>query len=173
MHASNSAAVFSTLSEHFTMVRVGLALFGINPGNLPLGTPPVDPVLALRTQVVFLKDVPEGSPVGYNRTFLTRRPSRVAVIPMGYSDGLPYALSNRADVLVRGERAPVVGSISMDYTTLDVTDIPGVSVGDDVTVIGASGRRRITVEALARTIGTIPYEITSRLGRRVGLRPIG
>ncbi len=172
VHASNSAAVFSTLSEHFTMVRVGLALFGINPGNLPIGTPPVDPVLALRTQVVFLKDLPDGSPVGYNRTFLTRRASRVAVVPIGYSDGLPFALSNRADVLVRGEKAPIVGSISMDYTTIDVTDIPGVSVGDQVTVIGTCGKRRLSVEALARTIGTIPYEITARLGQRVGLQTV-
>ncbi len=168
VHASNSAAVFSTLSEHFTTVRIGLGLFGLNPGNLPLGTPPIDPVLSLRTQVVFLKDLPTGSPVGYNRTFITRRASRIAVLPLGYSDGLPYALSNRAFMLVRGERAPIVGSISMDYTTIDVTDIPDVAVGDEVTVVGASGKRRITVEDLARTIGTIPYEITSRLGRRHG-----
>lgn len=167
VHASNSAALFSTLSEHFNMVRIGLALFGIDPGNLPRGQRPVDPVLSLRSQVVFLKDIPEGTPVGYNRTFVTRRPTRVAVIPMGYSDGLPYALSNRAHMLVRGAMAPVVGAISMDYTTIDVTDIPDVATGDEVTIIGRSGPLRITVEQLARTIGTIPYEIPARLGRRV------
>jgi len=172
-HASNSAAVFSTLSEHFTTARVGLALFGLNPGNFPMGTPPVDPVLSLRTQVAFIKDVPAGAPVGYNRTFVTRRPTRMAVVPMGYSDGLPYALSNRAFVLIRGERAPLIGAISMDYATIDVTSIPDVAVGDDVTVIGADGKRRITAEDLARTIGTIPYEITTRLGRRVARIPVG
>ena len=159
--------MFSTLGEHFSMVRIGLALFGLNPGNLPLGERPVQPVLSLRSQVVFLKDLPEDEPVGYNRTHVTRRPTRVAVFPMGYSDGLPYALSNRSHVLVHGERAPIIGAISMDYTTIDVTDIPDVSVGDEVTIIGRSGKREITVEDLARTIGTIPYEITSRLGARV------
>ncbi len=172
LHASNSAAVFSTLSEHFSMARVGLALFGLNPGNLPLGTPPIDPVLALRSQVAFLKDVPEGTPVGYNRMCLTRRATRLAVLPLGYNDGLPYALSNRAFVLIRGERAPVLGAISMDYTTVDVTDIAGVGVGDRATVIGADGKQRITVEDLARTIGTIPYEITTRLGIRVARIPV-
>jgi alanine racemase len=172
LHASNSAAVLSTLSEHFSMARVGLALFGLNPGNLPLGTPPIDPVLSLRSQVGFLKDVPTGTPVGYNRTFVTRQPSRLAVLPLGYNDGLPYALSNRAYVLIRGERAPVLGAISMDYTTVDVTDIPDVAVGDNVTVIGTDGKRRISVEDLARTIGTIPYEITTRLGIRVARIPV-
>lgn len=172
VHASNSAAVLSTLSEHFSMARVGLALFGLNPGNLPLGTPPIDPVLSLRSQVAFLKDVPAGTPVGYNKTFVTRRATRLGVLPLGYNDGLPYALSNRAFVLIHGERAPVLGAISMDYTTVDVTDIPDVAVGDNVTIIGADGRRRVTVEDLARTIGTIPYEITTRLGIRVARIPV-
>jgi alanine racemase len=172
VHASNSAAVFSTLREHFSMVRTGLALFGLNPGNLPVGESPVKPVLALRTQVVFLKDLPPSSPVGYNRTHVTKRPTRIAIVPFGYSDGYPYALSNRAHVLVRGERANVVGAVSMDYTTIDVSDIPDVTVGEEVTVIGTSGRRRIAVEDLARAIGTIPYEITARLGRRVARVPV-
>ena len=167
VHASNSAAIFSTLSEHFTMVRVGLGLFGLNPGNLPVGTSPIQPVMSLRTQVVFLKDLPAASPVGYNRTHVTKRATRIAIVPFGYSDGYPYALSNRAYVLIRGERAPVVGAVSMDYTTIDVTEIPDVTVGEEVTVIGSCGKRRIGAEDLARTIGTIPYEITARLGRRV------
>ena len=172
IHASNSAAVLSTLSEHFSMARVGLALFGLNPGNLPLGTPPIDPVLSLRSQVAFLKDVPAGTPIGYNKTFVTRRATRLAVLPLGYNDGLPYALSNRAYVLIHGERAHIVGAISMDYTTVDVTDIPNTAVGDNVTIIGADGRARVTVEDLARTIGTIPYEITTRLGSRVARLPV-
>ena len=171
VHASNSAAVFSTLREHFNMVRVGLALFGIDPGNLPVGERPVEPVMSLRAQVVFLKDLPQGTPVGYNRTHVTRRRTRAAVLAAGYSDGIPYALSNRSYVLVRGERAPIVGAVSMDYTTIDVTDVPGARVGDDATIVGESGKRRIRVEDLARTIGTIPYEIPTRLGRRVARIP--
>jgi alanine racemase len=127
----------------------------------------VRPVLSLRTQIVFMKDLPAASPVGYNRTHVTKRATRIAIVPFGYSDGYPYALGNRAYVLVRGERAPVIGAVSMDYTTVDVTDVRDVQVGDEVTVIGACGRRRIGAEDLARAIGTIPYEITSRLGRRV------
>ena len=172
IHASNSAAVFSTLREHFDMVRTGLALFGVDPGNLPVGDSPLRPVMSLRSQIVFLKDQPMGSPVGYNRTHVTRRRSRTAILPAGYSDGIPYALGNRAYVLVRGERAPILGAVSMDYTTIDVTDIPGVSTGDQVTFIGECGKRRIRVEDLARTIGTIPYEIPTRLGRRVARVPV-
>lgn len=167
VHASNSAAVFSTLGSHFSMVRVGLALLGLNPGNFPLGTPPVEPVLSLRTQIVFMKDLPPSAPVGYNRTHVNRRETRIAVLPVGYADGIPYALSNRGHVLIRGQRAPMIGAISMDYTTIDVSDIEDVAVGDEVTIVGVDGKRRITVEDIARTIGTIPYEITSRLGRRV------
>ena len=167
VHASNSAALFSTLSEHFGMVRIGLGLFGMNPGNLPVGESPLRPVMSLRTQVLFMKDLPAASPVGYNRTHVTKRATRIAIVPFGYSDGYPYALSNRAFMLIRGERAPVVGAVSMDYTTVDVTDIRDVQVGDEVTVIGTSGKRRIGADDLARTIGTIPYEITARLGRRV------
>ncbi len=172
IHASNSAAVFSTLREHFDMVRTGLALFGIDPGNLPVGESPLQPVMSLRTQVVFMKDLPAGTPVGYNRTHVTRRRTRAAVFAAGYSDGIPYALGNRAYVLVRGERAPILGAVSMDYTTIDVTDIPGVRTGDEVTIIGASGKRRIRAEDLARTIGTIPYELPTRLGRRVARVPV-
>ena len=170
VHASNSAAVFSTLSDHFTMVRTGLALFGVDPGNLPVGASPLLPVLSLHSQVVFMKDVPEGTPVGYNRTFVTRRRTRLAIIAAGYSDGLPYALSNRSYVLIRGERAPIVGSVSMDYTTVDVSLIEETRVGDEVTIIGRNGKRTIRVEDLARTIGTIPYELPTRLGRRVSRR---
>ncbi|MCE9635136.1 MAG: alanine racemase [Planctomycetes bacterium] len=170
VHASNSAAVFSTLRTHFTMVRTGLALYGMDPGNLPVGASPLQPVLSLRTQIVYMKDVVAETPVGYNRTYVTPRPTRLAVIAAGYSDGLPYALSNRSYVLIRGERAPIVGSVSMDYTTVDVTEIEGTTVGDEVTIIGESGKRRIRTEDLARTIGTIPYEITTRLGRRVARR---
>lgn len=173
VHASNSAAVFSTLREHFTMVRVGLAFLGIDPGNLPVGERPIEPVMSLRAQIVFLKDLPQGTPVGYNRTHVARRRTRAAVLAAGYSDGIPYALSNRSYVLVRGERAPILGAVSMDYTTVDVTDIPGVRVGDEATLVGESGKRRIRMEDLARTIGTIPYEIPTRLGRRVARIPVG
>jgi alanine racemase len=155
------------------MVRTGLALLGVDPGNLPVGESPLRPVMSLRTQIVFLKDLPPSSPVGYNRTHVTRRRTRAAVIAAGYSDGIPYALGNRSYMLVRGERAPILGAVSMDYTTIDVSDIPGVSTGDEVTIVGLSGKRRIRMEDLARVIGTIPYELPTRLGRRVARVPVG
>jgi alanine racemase len=117
--------------------------------------------------VIFLKDFPAGSPIGYHRTHETRRPSRIATLPLGYNDGYAWGLGNRAAALVRGRRVPVVGAVSMDYTTIDVTDAPGVEVGDVVTLVGRDGDEEIRVEDLARLLRTIPYEVTCRLGKRV------
>jgi alanine racemase len=170
-HASNSSAVFSPIGSlqggHFDVVRPGISLYGINPGE----TLPVDislrPVLSFKTQVVFLKDMPAGTPVGYNRTHVTSGPTRIATIPIGYNDGYPFRLSGRGDVLIRGRRAPVVGTVTMDYTMIDVGRIRGVEVGDLVTLIGGDGEERISVEEIARKVGTIPYEIACAIGKRV------
>ncbi len=167
VHASSTAAVLGTLREHFSMVRLGGGIWGIDPGNLEGSGIPLRPALSLRTQVIFLKDFPAGSPIGYHRLFETARPSRVATLPIGYNDGYAWGLGNRASVLVRGRRAPVVGAVSMDYTTVDVTAVPGVEVGDVVTLVGPDGDEEVRVEELARLLRTTPYEITCRLGRRV------
>jgi alanine racemase len=166
-HTASSAALFACRSTHYSCVRPGIALYGMDPGNFADLGVSVSPALTLKTQIVFLKLVGLNMPVSYGGTHRTYRKTRIATLPVGYSDGYPIALSNRAEVLVRGRRAPVVGRVTMDYTMVDVGHIPGVSVGDEVTLIGADGNHTITAGQLAGLAGTIPYEITTRLGRRV------
>jgi alanine racemase len=126
-----------------------------------------EPVLRLRTQVIYFKDVPAGTPIGYNGTHVTARATRIATLPIGYNDGLAYRLSNRGRALVRGQLAPIVGAISMDYTMLDVGHIHGACVGDTVTLIGQDGEHSITIPEIASLVGTIPYEIACSVGKRV------
>ena len=167
-HAAGSAGIFSHPRACFNLVRPGIAVYGLDVGKgKPSARPALRPALSLKTQVVFLKDLPEGAPVGYARTYVTGRPTRIAILPIGYNDGYSFLFSNKAQVLVRGRRAPVVGRVSMDYTTVDVTDVPGVEVGEEVVLIGRQGHGQIPVEELAGIKGTIPYEITCSLGRRI------
>lgn len=163
LHAANSTALFTCPEAHFDMVRPGIALYGMDPGPLASLRLPLRPVLSLKTQVAFLKGVGEGVPVGYDGRARTARPTLLATCPAGYNDGYPYALSQRAEAVVRGRRVPVLGTVTMDYVTLDVGDVPGVAIGDEVTLIGEGMR----AEEVARRAGTIPYELTCRLGRRV------
>jgi alanine racemase len=167
VHASNTACLYSPLREHFSMVRIGIGILGINPGNLDDNDRQLKPALSLRTQIIFMKDFPAGAPIGYHRTWVTRRPTRIATLPIGYNDGLSWQLSNRAQVLIRGQRAPIVGAISMDYTTVDVGHVKDASVGDTVTMIGTDGDDEIRVEDIAAAARTIPYEVTCRLSKRV------
>ncbi len=165
-HAANSGGLLGHPGSHFNLVRPGRVIYGIQGPGTEGGARP-KPALSLKTQVVFLKDLPAGVPVGYARTHVTRRPTRIAILPIGYNDGYSFLFSNRAQVLVCGRRAGVVGRVTMDYTTVDVTDIPGVEVGEEVVLVGCQGQERITVEELARLKGSIPYEITCGLGRRI------
>lgn len=166
VHISNSAALFTGLQPLHDLVRPGISAFGILPGELP-GSEDLKPVLSLKSQIVFLKDVPNGRGVGYGSTWRARGDRRIATVPVGYNDGVSWRLSNRGEVLVRGQRAPIAGRVSMDYTTIDVTEIPLVSVEDVVTFIGADGENRIGVEEIAGLAETIAYEITCAVGRRV------
>jgi alanine racemase len=168
-HAANTAAVLNGADGAdpcFDMVRLGIGLYGIDPAGLRGGRE-LEPALSLRTQIIFLKDHEAGTPIGYGRTHRTAVPTRIATMPIGYDDGYPYSLGGRAWVLVRGQRAPVVGRITMDYTMVDVGHIDGVRVGDTVTLVGRDGQDGIRMTDLARWAGTIPYEIPCRLGRRV------
>ena len=164
-HASASGAVLQRVATHLDMVRPGMMLYGLSPA--PPLQDGLQPILTLKTQVIFLKDFEAGAPVGYEGTHVTKRRTRVATLPVGYNDGYPWRLSNCGEVLVRGHRAPVVGRISMDYLMVDVGRVPGASVGDEVVLVGASGDERVTVRELADRAGTIPYEILTRLGKRV------
>lgn len=164
-HASASAAVLSDVATHLEMVRPGLSLYGIAPHPALQGE--LTPALSLKTQIIFLKDVPGGTPIGYGRTHVTPARTRIATLPVGYNDGYPFRMGGRGQVIVRGRKCAVVGRISMDYLTVDVGQVPGVSVGDEVTLVGSVGSERITVSELAELCGTIPYEILTGLGRRV------
>ena len=180
-HLANSAAVASRPSTWYDMVRPGLLLYG---HCLPLShtnhsLPDVHlqlalkPVLSWKTRVVDVRRVPAGQGVGYGSTFTTRKPSLLATIPVGYGDGYLRALSNRGRVLVRGEYAPIAGNVSMDLTIVDVSRIPGVDVGDEVTLIGHDSGKNIEVEELARHYGSIPYEVMCGISKRVPRRFVG
>jgi alanine racemase len=125
------------------------------------------PVLSLTTKVVQVRKLKPGESTSYNRTYIVRRPSRVAVLPLGYADGYSRLLSNRAAVLIQGKRAPVVGRVCMDMTMVDVTDVPGVSASTDVTLIGKQEDQQITAADLAAWQGTIAYEVLCGIGQRV------
>ena len=172
VHLANSATLFTGVRGPFDTVRPGISAYGILPAEVP-GSSELVPVMSLRSSVVFLKDLPAGAPVGYDSRWVAPRPSRIATLPIGYNDGLPWRLSGRGEALIGGHLAPIVGRISMDYTTIDVTDIPGVSVGDAATFLGRDGDQCLPVEELARRAGTIPYEITCSIGKRVQRVPVG
>jgi len=166
IHMANSAALFTSLRPLYDTVRPGISAYGILNPDLP-GSGELKPVLSLRSQIVFLKDVPAGTPIGYSSTWRAERATRIATLPVGNHAGVPWRLSNSGEVIVRGRRAPIVGRVTMDYITVDVGHIPGVSVGDTATLIGSDGHETITVEEVAEKAGTIAYEITCSVGRRV------
>jgi len=179
LHVASSASAALRPEARFDMVRLGGLLYGIPPfgpsptgisGNPPVGTAllqEIQPVLSLYTQVVHMRDLPDGTPVGYDGTFVTDRPTRVATLAVGYHDGYLHRLANRAQVLIRGERAPVIGRVTMDYTLVDVSEIPGTQVGDRATLLGSDQGDRITAAELASWAETIGYEIPCHLGPRV------
>lgn len=166
LHAANSGALLDHGAMGFELVRVGAAAYGIL-GRKDGAAGRLRPVLALCTQVIYLKDVPAGTPISYERMHVTERKTRIATLPIGYNDGLRHGLSNRWHVLVRGHRAPIVGAVSMDYCMIDVGHVPGVRSADRVTVIGRDGDESITVPEMAAALGTVPYEVTCALGKRV------
>jgi len=166
---ANSPGAVAHYDSRATMVRVGGILYGLGDDVLPKGVerPDLRPVMSLHTRIAFLKKVAAGEGIGYGRTFTTKRESVIATLPIGYHDGLPRCLSNIGRVIVNGRYAPVVGRISMDWTTIDVTDVPNVSADDEVTLIGAQSDSIIKAEEIASLMGTISYEVTCGIGQRV------
>lgn len=174
VHMANSAAVASRPQTWATMIRPGLVLYGYHqsyePPELTAQTNanlPLQPALALRARLISLRETAPGQAVGYNGRWVAQRPSRVAVISAGYADGLPRSLTNKGRVIVRGQFAPLVGTVSMDLTTADVTDIPGVAVGDVATFYGVDGNATQYVSDVARQLGTVTSELCCALGTRV------
>ena len=184
VHAACSAATLLFTRTHLDLARIGIALYGIWPSKetyvscLERGKQTLDlrPAMTWKTRVAQVKTVPEGDYLGYGCTFRTTRESRIAVLPVGYHEGYDRALSNAGHVLVRGRRAPVRGRVCMNMTLVDVTDVPGVSLEDEVVLLGAQGDEHLRAEQLAEWCGTIPYEILSRihpsLPRVVVKRPV-
>ena len=164
-HALSSGGLLSLPPGEFNLVRPGLAVYGIAP--VAAGGNVFEPALSWKTQIVFLRDHRKGARIGYGGTWRAPTPRRIATLPVGYNDGYRFSFSNRAHVLVRGVRAPVVGRVSMDYVTVDVTHIPGVRVDDEVTLVGRDGPERIGVEDLAGWADSIPYEMLCGIGQRV------
>ncbi len=169
-HIANSAAVLQFPSAHLNMVRPGIMLYGYGPGkrnNLKPGTGRLRPVLSLKSKPIFIKTVPAGTPISYGRTFITKRKSIIATIPVGYADGYSRKLSNCGEVLINGQRAPVVGRVCMDTVMVDTTHIPDLNVNTEVTLIGSQGKEKITAQDIADRIESIPYEILTAIGPRV------
>jgi alanine racemase len=166
-HSANSIGSVAIKQAHLNLVRPGLVIYGMYPKRGFEKMLKLKPVMALKTKIVFLKDTPAGRSVSYGRTYITQKDTKIATLPIGYADGYERILSNKAQVLVRGKRAPVVGKVTMDQTMIDVGHIPGVKVGDEVVLIGCQGLEKITAEEIARLSGTIPYEIVCSIGSRV------
>lgn len=167
IHLANSAAVITLPSAHFTMVRPGLMLYGIHPCPEMAEKVSLKPVLSWRSRVLQLKRMPKGSSISYGQTYVTQKASLIATLPVGYADGFHRLLSNRGAVLVRGERAPIVGRVCMDLTMIDVTDIRGVQQGDEVVLLGKQGADQISADEMARWAETISYEIFTSISARV------
>lgn len=174
-HVANSAAMLRTARTHYQLVRPGIALFGVHPtpgaATEVARVPNFKPVMRVVSEVVALRQIPTGAALGYGHTWRAARPSTIATIPMGYGDGLSRAMSNRGCLLICGKRAPIVGNVSMDLTTVDVTDIPDVCVRDEVVILGEQrgrlGSDAITVHELAEHAGTISWECLTSISRRV------
>jgi alanine racemase len=174
VHMANSGAICARPNTYADMVRPGAVLYGYyqsfdppQKGQEVRERLPIEPCLSLRARIVTLRDVPAGQGVGYSARFITERPTRIAVINAGYADGILRQRTNHGCALVRGRRVPLVGTISMDLTTLDVTDVPGVQLGDIVTLYGKDGADSLIVSDVAREIGTVTSDLLCALGRRV------
>jgi alanine racemase len=167
LHAANSAATLREPSAHFDMVRAGVAIYGLDPFLEDAAARDLEPVLELASYVSAVKPIAPGQSAGYGRRFVAERPTHTATLPIGYGDGVRRALTNNADVLVRGQRRPLVGTVSMDNVVLDVGTPPAAAVGDAAILIGAQGEQHISAEEIARRLGTINYEVTCGLLPRV------
>ncbi|MFI3237928.1 MAG: alanine racemase [Lachnospiraceae bacterium] len=168
VHAANSAAIISMEDTRLSFSRAGIAMYGICPDEAmkPLGID-LKPVLQLYTHIIHLKEGVVGNTISYGGTYEVKRDMKIATIPIGYGDGYPRGLSNKGYVLIRGKKAPIIGRICMDQCMIDVTDIEGVSVMDQVTLIGTDGEEHISVEMLSEWSGVFHYELVCNLNKRV------
>ncbi|MCA0308212.1 MAG: alanine racemase [Actinobacteria bacterium] len=172
-HLANSGAVLGHPDTWFDLVRPGIMIYGAYPDPEAARTVPLLPALEWRTRVSFVKRVPAGETVGYGRTWTAPRDTWVATVPVGYGDGYSRLLSNRGRMLVRGGSYPIAGRVCMDQTMIDLGPDTDVAVGDEVVLVGRSGTDEITTSEVAGLMGTIPYEVTCLITRRVGRETVG
>lgn len=164
-HSASSSAIINYPSSYYDMVRPGIALYGY----LPFASDKIQlrPALSFKTRIVYIKEVPPGTSISYGRTYVTDKTTRVATLAVGYGQGYNRKLSNRAEVIIRGKRARIIGTICMDQCLCDITHIPEASLGDEVVLIGTQGDQTITADELARKIGTISYEVLCGINANV------
>ncbi len=166
LHAANSAGFLNLPESRFDWIRVGLIAYGHRPPNTP-GKLDLKPVMALKSRLVQVRELPAGVPISYGRTVVTRRPTRSGVVAVGYGHGYSWLLSNRGHMLVEGRRVPILGRVTMDLTMVDLTDVPAARVGDEVVLFGDQGEAALPLEEVAKNSETIPYEIMCTIGKRV------
>lgn len=167
-HCSNSAGIMEMSEANMDIVRAGITLYGLWPSDeVDKSALAIHPVLSLISHIVYVKEVSEGTQISYGGTYVADKPRRIATIPVGYGDGYPRTLSGRGEVLVHGRRAPIVGRVCMDQFMIDVTDIPDVSEGDKVTLIGYDGFEHISMEELGELSGRFNYELACDIGKRI------
>jgi len=167
LHMASSAMLTTFPGYAAGLVRPGIMLYGSYPSPVFRSLISLKPVMTLKTRIHFLKSVSSGARISYGGTFMAKRESRIATLPIGYADGYSRHLSNHGEVLIHGKRAPVVGRVCMDFIMVDVTDIPRASVGDEVILIGQQGGEQITPEEIAEKINSISYEVLCSIGKRV------
>lgn len=167
-HCSNSAGILALPEADLSLVRAGITLYGLSPSEeVTRDILSLRPVLSLKSHLVYVKEVEEGTPVSYGGTYVTQRRMRIATVPVGYGDGYPRSLSNIGYVLIRGKRAQILGRVCMDQFMVDVSDIPEAEEGDEATLIGADGAEEITMETLGALSGRFNYELACDLGKRI------
>ncbi|MBE3578931.1 MAG: alanine racemase [Caldanaerobacter subterraneus] len=166
-HIANSGAITDLNYAYLDMVRPGITLYGSYPSDDVNKILDLRPAMNFKTKIVYIKEVPENTSISYGRTFITKRPSKIATLPIGYADGLNRLLSNNHEVLVRGKYVPIVGRVCMDQSMIDVTEVEGVEVGDEVVIFGEQEGKRITADDIAKKLRTIPHEVYCGISRRV------
>ncbi|BCN31933.1 alanine racemase [Anaeromicropila herbilytica] len=167
-HVSNSAGIIDMPEANLDMVRSGISTYGMYPSDeVDKSKLPLVPALELKSNIVFIKEVPEGVGVGYNSTYVTTKTTKIATIPVGYGDGYPRGLSSKGRVLIHGKSAPIIGRVCMDQFMVDITDIPEAKEGDEVTLVGRDQNEFISVEELAGLSYSFNYEFVCNIGKRI------
>ena len=166
-HMANSGAILYYPAAYFNMVRPGLSLYGLYPSEEAPKTIDIKPIMSFKTRVIHIRKMEPGDAVSYGRTCKITKPTRVATLPLGYDDGYNRLLSNQGKVIIKGIKVPIIGRVCMDQCFVDVTNLKDVAVGDEVVLYGSQGKEMVSIESIAEQLGTIPYEVTCSISKRV------